>query len=250
MVSAAWRGRAPWLLLAVSAAASVAGAPVPTVIARVFFVALLGGAIVSSLAVVGRGPQVTASALLLALTLGQGLIQRPVIPPPSSQWTAALRGPAERIKHTIALPVGSGEWQRWWERAKGAAVYVCARGPLTEEDGLELFVGGQRLATITQAQAIGPRPQPTSVGFYRIPVDRALLEAAAPLLLELRRGSDASARPIDVCGTFTHRPTAGIESSAFFDGVTWKSPGPTQRGRYILELRLEEAPGRTIAALY
>ena len=244
------RGFAPWVALAASAVAGVVAAPVPTAIARTFFVLLLGGAVVSALAVVGRTAQLWAAVLLLALTLGQGFVDRPVAQPPSSQWTASLRTPTERIRHTIALPVESAQWRRWWERASGAAVYVCARGPLEEADALDLFVGGRRLARITQAQAVGPRPQPTSVGFYRVPIERTLLEATSPLVLELRRGTDAAARPIDVCGTFTYRPTAGIESSAFFDGATWTSPGPSQRGRFILELRLEEAPGRTVAALY
>ncbi|HET7770787.1 MAG TPA: hypothetical protein VFN74_18590 [Chloroflexota bacterium] len=242
--------RAPWLLLAASAAMSTLAAPAPTVVARLYFVVLLGGAVVSALGLVGRMAQLWAAALLLALALGQALAERPVAQPPSSQWTAALRTPVERLRHTIALPVGSRQWAAWWERAKGAAVYVCARGPLSTEDGLELFANGERTARITQEQAIGPRPQPTSVGFYRLPLDRARLEATTPLVLELRRGSEASARPIDVCGTFAYRPSAGIESSAFFDGVSWTNPGLTQRGRYVIELRLEEASGRTVAALY
>lgn len=243
-------GLAPWVALAASAAAGVVATPAPTAIARTFFVLVLGGAVVSALAVVGRTAQLSAAVILFALTLGQALVDRPVAQPPSSQWTAALGTSTERIRHTIALPVGGVQWRRWWERASGAAVYVCARGPLEEADALDLFAGGRRLARITQAQAIGPRPQPTSVGFYRVPIERALLEATATLVLELRRGADGASRPVEVCGTFTHRPTAGIESSAFFDGTAWTSPGRSERGRYILELRLEEAPGRTVAALY
>ena len=238
----------PWLLLAASGLLSVLAAPLPTAIARVFFVTLLGGAIVAALAAVGRAAQLTGAAALLVLTLGQVSIDRPVQAPPSSQWTVTLRTPAERLRHTIALPVGTRQWQAWWARATGAAVYVCARGPVSEADALDLYVGAERAARVTQEQAIGPRPQPTSVGFYRIPIERARLEGAAPLVLELRRGAEA--RPIEVCGTFAYQPSAGLESSAFFDGVRWISPGLTQRGRYIVELRLEERPGRTVAALY
>ena len=240
----------PWLLLAACAAVSALAAPAPTVLARSFFVLLLGGAVVAALGLMGRSAPVWGAALLLVLTVGQALVDRPVAEPPSSQWTVALRTPAERLRHVVALPVGSKQWETWWGSARGAAVYVCARGPLEGADGLDLFANGERVARITQEQAIGPRPQPTSVGFYRIPLDRARLEAASPLVLELRRGPEATARPIDVCGTFAYRPSAGIESSAFFDGTSWTSPGLTQRGRYVMEVRLEEAPGRTVAALY
>jgi hypothetical protein len=129
-------------------------------------------------------------------------------------------------------------------------MYVCARGPLATEDGLQLWLNGSRLATITQEQAIGPRPQPTSVGFYRLPVERGELERDARAVFELRRAPGATARPVEVCGTFAYRPTAGPEASAFFDGRSWSSPGAEQRGRFIVELRIESEPGRPLAALY
>ena len=241
---------APWFLVGASALASVIAAPVPSATARLFFVVLLGGALIAALSVVGRHAQTAAALTLLALVLGQIALQNPISPPPSSQWTVALSAPAERIRHTIAPPTGSAAWSRWWSRATQAAVYVCARGPLTESDGLDLFIGGGLLTRITQAHASGPRPQPTSVGFYRIPLDRSMIETTTPIDMELRRAPGSSPRPIEVCGTFTHRPTAGIESSAFFDGGTWKSPGVSQRGRYVIEVRLEDADGRVVAALY
>ena len=240
----------PWLLLAASLVVGSAAAPPATVIARLFFIGALGGGVVAALGVAGRTAQVAAAGVLLALTIGQSVLQRPIAQPPSSQWTVALSEPAQRLRHTLTLPLGSESWRRWWERASGAAIYVCARGPLTEEDRLDLYLNDRHLTRITQAQAVGPRPQPTSVGFYRVPVERAALESAPSIVLELRRAPDAAQRAIDVCGTFTHRPTAGLESSAFFDGTRWTSPGPSQQGRYIIELRLEEAPGRAVAALY
>lgn len=243
-------GTLPWLLIVLSAVVGTIGAPLPTVVARLWFVCALGGAVVAALAVVGPRAQTVAGSLLLVLALGQSAVQRTIPEPPSSQWTVALRTPAERIRHTIALPVGTAEWNRWWSRATGAAAYVCARGPLAEVDGLDLFAGDQHLARITQSEAIGPRPQPTSVGFYRVPIERTLLESGEPLVLELRRAPDAAPRPLEICGTFTYRPTAGIESSTFFDGLTWKSPGMTRRGRFLIELRIEEGEGRAVAALY
>jgi hypothetical protein len=119
---------------------------------------------------------------------------------------------------------------------------------LTREDGLELWANDGLVDRISDALASGPRPQPTSVGFYRVPLPRGLL--GDRLVLSLRRSATANARPIDVCGTFAYRPSAGLDASAFFDGTSWLYPGRTQRGRYVMELRLHDAAGRTLAALY
>mgnify|MGYP006157101725 CR=1 FL=1 len=35
------------------------------------------------------------------------------------------------------------------------------------------------------------------------------------------RSAAANSRPIDVCGTFAYRPSAGLDASAFFDHGTW-----------------------------
>jgi hypothetical protein len=207
-------------------------------------------AIVAGAGLVNRRAQVGVAAALLVLAGAERMIDRPVTEPPSSQWTVELRGPEQVLRHAILLPLGSGQWQSWWGRASGAAVYVCARGPLTAADGLQLWLGGERLATITQEAAIGPRPQPTSVGFYRLPVERAQLERDAHAVFELRRAAGATPRPVEVCGTFAYRPTAGLEASAFFDGQSWTGPGTEKRGRYIIELRIESEPGRAMAALY
>jgi hypothetical protein len=239
-----------WTLLLASALVGVLGAPVATVLARAFFVLVAGGAVVAALSVVGRRAQAIAAAALLVLMGAQVAAPGSVTEPPPSQWTVALSAPGQRVRHTMQLPLDSPAWDRWWVRASGAAVYVCARGPLEEADGLDLWLGDQPLARVTQAQAFGPRPQPTSVGFYRIPVTRPALERSATAVFELRRAPGSTTRPVEVCGTFTYRPTAGIESSAFFDGARWTSPGPTQRGRYIVELRIEKQPGSALVALY
>jgi hypothetical protein len=70
------------------------------------------------------------------------------------------------------------------------------------------------------------------------------------MALSLRRAAGAAPRAIDVCGTFSYRPTAGLGASAFFDGTAWSNPGLTQRGRFLLEVRLEDATGRPLEALY
>jgi len=229
---------------------SLAGVPAATAVARLFFLVVLVPGLIAGAGLLGRRAQIGVAAALLVLAVMQRAIDRPVAQPPSSQWTSELRGPDQVIRHTIILPLGTREWQSWWRRASGAAVYVCARGPLRAEDGLQLWLNGTRLATIAQEQAIGPRPQPTSVGFYRLPVERGDLERNARAVFELRRPPDATVRPVEVCGTFSYRPTAGLEASAFFDGRFWSSPGTERRGRFIVELRIEKDPGRPLAALY
>jgi hypothetical protein len=226
------------------------GAPRETVLARLFFVAAIGGALVAGLSVAGARWQVIAAGGLLTLSVLQVALPGRVVDPPPSQWTVELARPDERVRHTIALPVGEVEWEHWWSRARSAAVFLCARGPLEEADGLDLTLGGERVARVTEAAAHGPRPQPTSVGFYRVPVSRAALERAPRAVLELQRAPGASARPVEICGTFTYKPSAGLEASAFFDGRAWSSPGLTQQGRYVIELRIEDARGKPLVALY
>jgi hypothetical protein len=242
----------PWLLFGAAALISLVGEPEPTVVARLFFMVVLAGGLVAGLGLLGNRAQLGAAAALLALVVIQRLIARPVAEPPSNQWTATLQA-SQVIRHTIKPPLGSRVWQEWWRQASGAAAYVCARGPLTSTDGLQLFLDDKLVGTITQEVAFGARPEPTSIGFYRLPVTRAALEAQPASVFDLRQAAGADHRPIEVCGTSTYRPTAGLDASAFFDGSRWTSPGPTRHGRFLIELRIEQTQSgevRPLAALY
>lgn len=263
LVSRPSSGSAAGALFVVMVTASVIGAPAHAAWARLFFVIVLLGGLIATARLVGPGAQVALALALVVLVVAQRAIARPVAVPPSSQWTAPLAGPDQMVRHVVNLPVDRPEWSALWQRAAGAAVYVCARGPLAEEDELRLYVNDEFLVTITQALAFGPRPQPTSIGFYRVPLSRSLLERQNPATFLLRRGPSPSGSPspaaasagaihspIEICGTFSYRPTAGLESSAFFDGVAWSSPGTTQRGRYLIELRLEDREMGALQAWY
>ncbi len=246
-----WLGApARWSLVALAVAVSVAVVPSSAALARLFFVVVILGGLVATLGRLSASVATLAATAALLLVGVQRLPVRPVIDPPSSQWTQPLRGPDQVVRHIIDLPVGQKQWSELWRRAAAAAVWVCARGPLAPSDGLELLVNGQLQATITEEAAAGPRPQPTSIGFYRVPVERALLERSRPATFELHRAAGATSRPIEICGTFTYQPTAGIESSTFFDGVAWSSPGPSRQGRFVIELRFENAAGQVFAAFY
>ena len=122
----------------------------------------------------------------------------------------------------MRLPVGGAGWDEAWVRARGAFVFVCARSPLSAADGLALEVNGEPLGPITESLASGPRPGPTFVGFYRVPVERAVLERQQPAVFVVRRLPGAAPRPVDLCGTFTLRPTAGLDSRP-----------PLRRGRLV-----------------
>jgi hypothetical protein len=239
-----------WALLVGAAAVASIGVPRETALARLFFVLVLGGALISGLSVVGARWQAGAAGTLMVLLALEGLVQRPVHDPPASQWLVTLTSPAQRLRHTLLLPLSSKDWQRWWDRAAGAAVHVCAKGPLDAASGLDLYVNEDRIARVTDADAYGPGPELTSVRFYRVPVSRAALERSARTVVELRLAPDAASRPVEICGTFTYRPTAGIGSSEFFDGTAWQSPGPRQGGRYAIEIRLEDPSRKPLAALY
>jgi hypothetical protein len=241
-----------WAFFAAAVVASCIGVPLPTFLARLFFVLVLAGGLVAGAGLLGSRGQVTAAATLLLLVIAQRAIDRPVSEPPSNQWTASLAA-GQIIRHTIKLPVDTRQWRTWWQHATGAAAYVCVRGPLSASDGVQLSLNQQLVATITQEQAFGLRPEPTSIGFYRLPLERASLEAQQPSVFELTRAPGADPRPIEVCGTSSYRPTAGLDASAFFDGTRWTSPGLTQHGRFLVEVRIEQVDGddvRPIAALY
>jgi hypothetical protein len=241
---------AAWTLVAVAVAVSLAGATPATLWARLFFgVVLLAGAVALA-GLAGAGPQVFTAAALLILVVVQRGVQRPVAEPPSPQWTRSLQGPEQAVEQSIALPLGTPGWERVWQRAAGAFVYVCARSPLDTADGLELTANGVSLGTITEAQAIGPRPGPTFVGFYRVPIARDLLERRSPARFDLKRLPGASSRAIPICGTFSYRPSAGPEASRYFDGTSWWLPGPAQGGRFTVEVRVEDATGRPIWVTY
>jgi hypothetical protein len=248
-----WPGRArlaAWVSLAAAVAISLAGVSPPAFWARLFFAAVFLVGAVAAAGLVGPRTQLATGAVILALAVCQRAIDRPVTEPPSPQWTRALERPGQLVQHEIALPVGSPSWESAWRRAAGAFVYVCARSPLDEADGLELLANDVSLGPITEARAVGPRPGPTFVGFYRLSVERALLERRQPARFVLQRQSGAAPRPIPICGTFTYRPTAGLDSSRFFDGAAWWHPGPTQQGRFEVELRLEDARGTPIWVAY
>ena len=241
---------AAWGLAGLALVVSTAGASPATLWARLFFgVVLLAGAVALA-GLAGARAELLAAAVLLLLVLVQRGVERPVPEPPSPQWTRPLQGPEQAVQQAIAVPLGTAEWERVWQRAGGAFVYVCARGPLEEADGLELVANGTSLGTVTEAQAVGPRPGPTFVGFYRVPIARDLLERTRPLTLVLRRRPGATARPVPICGTFSYRPSAGPEGSRYFDGTSWWMPGIVQGGRFTVELRVEDAAGKPIWIAY
>jgi hypothetical protein len=242
--------RVAWGLLGAALLVSLVGVSPPSALARLFFVAVLLGAVVAGAGLVGSRTQLVTAAVLLVLVVLGRAIDRPVTEPPSSQWTRPLVGPEQLIQHEIAVPAGTPSWEAVWRRASGAFVYVCARSPLEAADGVELQANGVSLGTITEALAAGPRPGPTFVGFYRVPVERAVLERETPARFVLRRQTGATSGPVPVCGTFAIRPTAGQGASRYFDGASWWLPGVTQRGRFTIELRLEDAQGRPFWVAY
>jgi len=242
--------RIAWGVLALAVAASVAGASPPTLWARLFFGVLFLSGAVALAALAGAKAQVLTAVAILLLVLVQRTVERPVLEPPSPQWTRPLLQPGHLVRHEMRLPVGSSGWDEAWGRARGAYVFVCARSPLSAADGLALEVNGESLGPITESLASGPRPGPTFVGFYRVPVQRAVLERQRPAVFVVQRLPGATPRPVDLCGTFTLRPTAGLDSSRLFDGVAWWHPGPAQGGRFVVELRLEDSSGTPFKIWY
>ena len=130
-------------------------------------------------------------------------------------------------------------------------VIAAARGFMgaTFGFGAMFATDGVLLTPRDPSMMFGPRPQPESVGFYRIPVPWARLEGRELLSVEVARHPGTS-RPIEVCGTFMGNPTLRVDASQLYDGVRWSSPWETHSGRYQIELRLEATDGHVFGAWY
>ena len=242
-----------WSLFAASVLIAVVASPAPAAFARVFFAIVIGGGVVAAARLAGAKTQSIAAVSFLTLTLLQRCDARPVDRGPDSLWITALARPREIVQHVIAIPAspaGDAAWERAWQRADVAAAWVCARGPLHPEDGLQLWLNDELLGTITEAHSSAPRPLPDSVGFFRVPLTRSQIERRPAATFQLQRAPGASERPIDICGTFAYAPSAGMGASTLFDSTVWQDRGAEKRGRFLIELRLEDAAGSIFYTRY
>lgn len=239
-----------WALLGVAAVVSLVAVPAPTLLARLFFVLVVLTGLVAGAGLVGPRVQLVTAAAILLLSGAERLPIRPLHDPPLGQWTVELTSTTQVVEHTLQLPVTSPQWARLWQEAASAHVYLCAQGTVYPEQDLLVEANGEPLGTVGPGEIYGPPRGDTTLGFYRLPVSREFLEAHQPLTVRIRRTSARDDRPVALCGTFSYRPTASPLSSVLRDGgVPW-FPWQDRQGRFIVEVRLEAADGRILAAWY
>jgi hypothetical protein len=217
-------------------------------VARAFMGVAVGVGAMMATVDVPRAREWVAGAYL-AGSLGLAFGSRTFADPPGTLWGEILDTDATRLRHEIAPPTTDRRWRTATAAGASPFLYVCARGRLESPDTLDISLNGEPLTALDPSMMFGPRPQPESVGFYRIPVPWARLEERAPLMVEVARHVGSS-RSLEVCGTFMATPTVRVSASQRFDGAAWTSPWDTRRGRYQVELRLEGTDGHVFGAWY
>jgi hypothetical protein len=244
----ATRGQWPWGAIAVGVLITCVETDARIATARAFMGIAVGvGALLATTAM-PRAREWAAGAFLvgsLGLAFGSGTFADP----PSTLWGEVLDRDGMRIRHEIALPRTDRRWRTATASGASPYLYVCARGRLEAPDTLDVSIAGVILAPLDPSMMFGPRPQPESVGFYRVPVPWDRLDGRELLSVELAQHSGTK-RPLEVCGTFMGKPTLRVDASQLYDGTRWSSPWEARRGRYQIELRLEANDGHVFGAWY
>jgi hypothetical protein len=238
----------PWAAVAGGVVTTCVGTDPDIATARAFMGVVVGIAGMFATTGLPRARNCVAGAFLVGsfgLAFGSGSFSDP----PSTLWGEILDSDAVRIRHELAIPRADRRWRAATAAGASPYLYVCARGYLEEPDTLDVFMDGVSLASLNPSMMFGPRPQSESVGFYRIPVPWGRLDGRERLSVEVARHAGTS-RPLEVCGTFMGKPTLRFDASQLYDGTTWTSPWETRKGRYQIELRLENADGHVFGAWY
>lgn len=238
----------PWFVVAAATLVQCLGVPPAVAAARGFMAATVGIAAIGATKGMPRASR-AVTALLLAGSVGIAFGTGSFDDPPSTLWGEVLEAPGARARHEIALPRADRRWEAATRADAAAFLYVCARGRLEAPDTLDVSLNGEPLTALDPSMMFGPRPDPESVGFYRVPVPWPRLDAVDRIVVGLSR-QPGTTRPPEVCGTFMARPTARLDASEVFDGTSWTSPWTTRRGRLQIELRLEGPDGHVYGAWY
>ena len=244
----ATRDRWPWLAIAVGILVTCFAPDARISGARAFMGIAVGvGALIATTAM--PRPREWAAGAFLVGSLGLAFGSGTFADPPSTLWGEILDRDGMRIRHEIALPRNDRRWRTAAASGASPYLYICARGRLEAPDTLDVSLDGVILAPLDPSMMFGPRPQPESVGFYRVSVPWARLDGRDQLAVEVAPDPGTS-RPLEVCGTFMGKPTLRVDASQLYDGIRWSSPWETRSGRYQIELRLEASDGHVFGAWY
>ena len=242
------RGCLPWVAIGAGVIATCVSTDPSIAAARAFMGVVTGVGALMATTGMPRARAYVASAFLagsLGLAVGAGSFTDP----PATLWGEILDTDAMRIRHEIEVPHDDRRWRAATTSGASPFLDVCARGRLDAPDTLDVSLDGAPLGALDPSMMFGPRPQPESVGFYRMPVPWVRLDGRERITIEVARQPGAS-RPLEICGTFMGKPTLRVDASQFFNGTGWSSPWETRRGRYQVELRLEATDGTVYGAWY
>jgi hypothetical protein len=200
-----------------------------------------------------------------------------VVPPrqlqvPAALWRATFASPEESAVHRLRLPLHSPQWQELWWRSTGAYVYVSLDNPQYVDPHLEVTTNGQSLGILTMAQKSHGGWSP----WYRLPVERALLERSPVLEIAVRPAPEHPYGVLALYGGHARRLSYGPLASAWHSPATaiGSPPGDAavarpllaghaldadlaphapghQTGRYFFELRFVDQRGwPSVAIMY
>ena len=240
--------------LVVAFTASVVATPSETAMARGFFVIAVVGGIVASAGLRGTRQQASVAVILSGLIVSQRLPWgHPVAEPPAPDWRVQLENVDDRASTVIVL--AEPEWQAALARAHSVGVYICAEAIGQRDRALTLTLSGANGSMnfpIGTNQAFGARARPNQGGFYRANVPKAIISGIPEITLSVTR-DDFDERPSVapfICGAHILRSSRYASQSTLLRSGRLLTPGPKGLGRWVIELRAEDAKGHVILAWY
>lgn len=239
--------------LAIAISSSLLATPFETSLARGFFVVTVVGGIVAGAGLHGSRTQAMMAIIASGLVILQRMPGHPIADPPAPDWRVQLENADDQASVVIGLT--DPEWQSAVTESDRIGAYVCAEAIGDRDRALTLTISGANGSmdfAIGAKQAIGARARPNLGGFYRANIPKAILSGIPELTLSVTRDDsdeEPNVAPF-LCGAHILRWSQNSSRSSLLRSGQLLVPGPKGPGRWVIELRAEDANGHVILAWY